>query len=104
MLPLSASGVSFRLKPEVDSCLSQWEALLLLGFGLFRRDYSSLSENYLVSVALELFAEKYRIKSDLVCRNLHDAKSVEEVLAAFAELLDERVVRSPVVEGAARVA
>ena len=104
MLPLSASGVGFRLKPEVDYCLSQWEALLLLGFGLLSRDYSSLSEDYLVSVALELFAEKYRIKSDLVCRNLHDAKSVEEVLAAFAELLDERVVRSPVVEGAARVA
>ena len=75
-----------------------------MGFGLLRRDYSSLSENYLVSVALELFAEKYRIKSDLVCRNIHDAKSVEEVLAAFAELLDERVVRSSVVEDTARVA
>ena len=45
MLPLSASRVSFRLNPEVDSCLSQWEALLLWGFGLLRRDYSSLSEN-----------------------------------------------------------
>ena len=45
MLPLSASGVGFRLKPEVDYCLSQWEALLLLGFRLLRRDYSSLSEN-----------------------------------------------------------
>lgn len=104
MLSLSASGVSFRLRPEVDYCLSQWEALLLLGFELLSRDYSSLSEDYLVSMALELFAEKHRIKSDIVRRNLHDAKSIEEVLAAFAELLDERVVRSPVVEGAARVA
>ena len=105
MLPPPASGVSFRLKPEVGCpCLSQREAILLLLVGFLRRDYARFPEDDPVRVALELLAEEDRVERDLVRRDLHYAERVQELLPLFAELLHERVVGSPVVEDAARVA
>ena len=103
MLPLSAPGVCFRQKPDVDYALPpSREAISFLSSGVLWRDDTRLPEDDPVRVALELRAEEDGVECDFVRRDLHDAERVEELPSGLAELLREHVVRGLVVEDAAR--
>lgn len=103
MLSLSAPGVCFRQKPDVDYALPpSREAISLLSSGVLWRDNTRLPEYDPVRVALELRAEEDGVEGDFVRRDFHDAERVEELPSGLAELLREHVVRGLVVEDAAR--
>ena len=105
MLSLSAPGVCFRQKPDVDYALPpSREAISLLSSGVLWRDNTRLPEYDPVRVALELRAEEDGGEGDFVRRDFHDAERVEELPSGLAELLREHVVRGLAVEDAARVA
>ena len=105
MLPLSAPGVCFRQKPDVDYALPpSREAISLLSSGVLWGDDARLPEDDPVRVALELRAEEDGVECDFVRRDPHDAERVEELPSGLAELLREHVVRGLVVEDSARVA